>query len=180
MRHLAPSGLIALLFCGCAATAGEAPRGVSPDAAVTQTSSGYDIRLRRDPSSAVPLAGASAEQVWRLLPAVYDELGIPLRHIDPATRTLGNRSVTSSRVGGERIAAFLRCGSQGMGPGGTGGYQLRLSVLTTVEDREGGAAVRTEVNGTAAGATSASVTCASSGALERRVAERLQTLLETP
>jgi len=54
----------------------------------------------------------SVEQVWRVLPFVFDSLGIPVASMDPAKRTLGNESFrVRSRLKGTPLSKFIDCGT---------------------------------------------------------------------
>lgn len=122
------------------------------------------------------LLGASPEQVWGAIPAVYAALEIPAEIAEPAAFTYGTTRFTRSRLGGDRITRFLRCGSQGSGSGAlpVTAYRVRLSVISSVEPgtTAGTARLTTRVQGSATsveGTGSAMVGCSSTGELEQRI-----------
>src|SRR5262252_5823348 len=54
----------------------------------------------------------TVEQVWRVLPFVFDSLGIPIASMDPAKRTLGNEGFrVRARLKGQPLSKFIDCGS---------------------------------------------------------------------
>jgi hypothetical protein len=54
----------------------------------------------------------TVEQVWRVLPFVFDSLGVPIAQMDPAKRTLGNESFrVRARLKGTPLSRFIDCGT---------------------------------------------------------------------
>ncbi len=76
----------------------------------------------------VPIA-----QAWRVLPQIYDSLGIALTDIDPADHTLGNTGMKAYKhLGGVPLSTYLECGSTQAFPSADT-YQVQLSVRTSAE-----------------------------------------------
>jgi hypothetical protein len=123
------------------------------------------------------VVGAPAEAVWAALPKAYADLGIPVREISDATRTLGNARLTLSRRLGETpLSRYLECGSGLTGPFADR-YRVEMLIRTSVVPAEGGARVESYLEATARnpeGSSNTGVACASTNRLERAIAERVR------
>lgn len=178
MRPAAPLLLAALAAAACA-PAGRAPGTVpaGPEPQITETSSGISFRLRNDDTGATHHVGARADRVRALLPEVFRDLGVADAGMDRDGLVFGHRSITAPRVGGERAAAWVRCGNQsGAGPSAAAAYRTQLSVLVTIRPDGERTWVTTKVGGSArsvAGTSTEAVMCVSTGRLEKRVQELL-------
>ena len=178
MRRSAPLLLAALLACACAqaaGTPGTVPAGPEPQ--ITETSTGISFRLRNDDAGATHHVGARADRVRALLPQVFRDLGVPDAGMDRDGLVFGHRSITAPRVGGERPAAWVRCGTDsGAGPSAATRYRTRLSLLVTIRPEGERTWVTTQVSGSATpltGTSTDAVMCVSTGRLEKRVEELL-------
>jgi hypothetical protein len=120
---------------------------------------------------------APADRVRALLPEVFRELGVADAGMDREGLVFGNRSITTPRVGGERLTHWVRCGNQGgAGPSAVTAYRTALSLLVTIRPDGERTWVTTQVGGSAtpmAGAGSDAVMCVSTRRLEKRVQELL-------
>jgi hypothetical protein len=119
------------------------------------------------------------DQVWRVLPAVYESLEIPVDQMDTATRVIGNQSLKARRrLGGAPLTRFFDCGrTQGGANAET--YELHLSILTRVtQDALEVTTVSTAIQATGRPISFAGdpVRCTSTGALESRIIEALKAL----
>lgn len=172
---------LALIACAPAApSTGSAPRPPR----VLATGDGAYIDVGSDNAGSSTRVSASTEQVWAILPEVYRELGIEVGTSDPSSRLLGNQQITASRrFAGEPLTNLLRCGTTATGAPIASTYRIRMSVLTNLQPvsaTETG--VRTVVQATAtnnAGVSTDPVACASTGALEERIATEVQARLGT-
>lgn len=121
----------------------------------------------------------SAQRAWEVLPLVYAELEIPIRLQQQASRLIGNTGFETRRViGGQRASRYLNCGNASGGPNADT-FRLTISVVTQVhEGGDGNARLETRLTANAASVTYAGtvVTCSTTGALERHIAERVQEL----
>lgn len=169
--------LAALLLAGCAAPAAVSTPGqphtvrvVGPTGGLTTlaTSPGEEFGRRR--------VARAAERVWSALPAVYAGLAIPVAQRDDGARLLGNPGLRLRRqLGGVPLTRYLDCGRAQGGPSAET-YEVTLAVATRVEaDGEGASVVSTGVQATARPVNFAGgeVRCASTGALEARIAGAL-------
>lgn len=174
MRPIAPLVLAALLAGACApAGTGPATAPAGPEPQITETSTGISFRLRNDDPGAAHHVGAHADRVRAVLPEVFRELGVADAGMDREGLVFGSRSITTLRVGGERLTSWVRCGNQGgAGPSAATAYRTQLSLLVTIRPDGEQTWVTTQVGGSAtpmAGAGSEAVMCVSNGRLEKRV-----------
>lgn len=180
------TGILLLALTGCgAASAGPATSAPSGPARHIETGTGTEIVLSPEgPAAPVPLA-ATADQVFAVLPAVYEEVGIPVRSVDTPARTPGNqRFVTSRRVGEMTMDKLLRCGAGITSAPTAMTHRITMRVLTSVlPGTSGGSRLQTLVEATAAsneGTSTSQVAFASTGVLEARIAALAKARLGQP
>lgn len=141
--------------------------------------SGGVLRVRSD-GAKVSTLNYPLERVWRVLPSVFDSLGIPLTDLDPAQHSLGNSGMkVHKQLGKTSLVKFLDCGS-GQGFPSAETYDIQMSVRTHVEpSADGGASVSTLVE--AAGRPMAFageyVRCSTKGELESRIVDGVKAQL---
>lgn len=119
------------------------------------------------------------EEVWRVLPAIYDSLGIPVDRIEREKHILGNTGFKlRRRLGGVSLTRYLDCGDAQGGPSAET-YEVHLSVLTELQPTASGTAAATVVQATARPVTFVGehTPCKSTGGLEKAVAKLLGDLL---
>ena len=81
----------------------------------------------------------SVEQVWRVLPFVFDSLGIPIAAMDPAKRTLGNETYrVHGRLKGTPLSRFIDCGSSTQIGPNADNYDVVLTLTAQVHPAEAG------------------------------------------
>jgi hypothetical protein len=151
-------------------------RNSEPTPRAEETSTGFTFRINAQVTAVEHPLAAPADSVWAALPEVLREMGIAPQMNAAGDRTIGNQRITTRRIAGDRADNYVRCGNQGAGPSAMAAMRVRLSLLTTVRP-EGDTRSRlfTEVTGTATpveGSGSATL-CASTGALEKKLAEAL-------
>ena len=160
------------LVAGCA-TAASPPAGAGSPGSISSTETGGMIRMGQDSRAVSVSLDASPDQVWAALPGIYEQLGIQAEMREEATRTIGTRSFSGSRIDGKRTTDFVRCGNQGSGPSSGAMYRTRLLITTRVmATRDGKTDLVTEVGGTATpveGTSTGQIACASTGDLEQRI-----------
>lgn len=170
--------VFALLSLGCATSSG-APADVAPErvTVVTAGLGSMDVRSTADAAGSY-WADAPVDQVWAVLPQIYEELGVPLAMHDAVRKRIGNSSFRARRIGGKRLSQYLRCG--GSGPTATPNadrYQVTMSLTTRLSDAsEGGTAISTVVGATARprDVGGSVVNCASTGRLEEQISEMVK------
>ena len=123
---------------------------------------------------------APIEQVWRVLPAVFDSLGVAVSTVDQAQHVIGNDALkVRQRLGKAPLSRYLDCGQTQIGPNADS-YDVVLTLLVQLQPNGvGSTTLLSTVEATArpiAYAQSASA-CASKGALESRLTTLIQTLL---
>ncbi|HEX5725691.1 MAG TPA: hypothetical protein VFX98_09525 [Longimicrobiaceae bacterium] len=191
----AAAGLLALAACG-PATTGTTPQrstttislpasgsqgvGATGTALGTGTTS---ITSYNEVGPVLTRLQASPDEVWRILPVVYQVARIPLGTLDTSERLLGNRKLTVTRqLNGEPLSRIVNCGTSGMGSNVADTYRVVLYVESRVRAVEGGASLETTVQGQATqpAVSSPPVQCYSTGQLERMIAREVQNRLLNP
>jgi hypothetical protein len=113
------------------------------------------------------------DKAWAVVPAVYGEIGIEPTLVDSKQHVFGNAGASYRRkLGAQRLSRYFDCGSTA-GISNADDYDLLIRVITQIIPAAGElSAVRTQVEATGhATATSGQVVrCASTGALEERIA----------
>ncbi len=137
--------LFSLLLIAVAAACATTPAGsTGAPQPQTVTVAGSNSTLRVDGgASATGMATLpySVEQVWRVLPFVFDSLGIPIVSMDPAKRTLGNEAFkVRVRLKGTPLSRFIDCGtSTQIGPNADN-YDVVMTLTAAVTPAEAGSA----------------------------------------
>lgn len=126
-----------------------------------------------------PLTG-TADSAWRVLPAVYASLDLPVHERDEAGRRLGACWIrVRLRLSGVPLSRYLDCGELRNVPNADR-MEIELLVLSRVkQDAQGGTTLSTFVLATAGESAGSSnrIWCLSTGALESRIREAVQRLL---
>ncbi len=130
-----------------------------------------------------PIRG-NRDSIFVALEAAFAELKIPVESRDPKYGLLRNLNAEfSRRLGGEPMSKYLDCG-RGFSGNNADFYRISLAISSWVEPATGEPArlvVAIAASGRdPAGSRSAYSACTSRGALERRIAERVQARLATP
>lgn len=176
-RPLLALPLLALLSLACASSSTEAPRpGQQETNLNVQMRSGQgslNLRTSDEVDVVHDTVPGEAGDLFSLLPAVYDELGVPITSVNPAATTLGALQVRArGDFAGERISRWFDCGTSITGDIADQ-RQINVTVLTQVESLEsaGGSGVSTHVRAyaTQAGRSGNRTDCQSRGRLERRI-----------
>ena len=170
--------LVAFLLAGCAGGAG--PEG-GPGArrpVIAQGESGQYLEFPTDTRAIGADVPLSPEEAWPRLIEAYRALELPVATVENDGMRLGNPNFTvRNRIGGLRAARAFDCGR------GRGGamvaelYPVHVSLHTRLAPAgAGGTRVETVLIGVAqdaGGNSTNAISCSSTGALERRIAERL-------
>ena len=117
--------------------------------------------------------------VWRVLPGVYEQLGIPVATTNPQTYRVGNIGYEVQRVDGKRMNSYLDCGMSRGGPIANS-HQVTLTVVTKLEEVSADLTkMTTLVSGTAVHRSTAGypVSCRSREKLEELIADRVTEIL---
>ena len=182
----APSARIALalLMLGtlgaCASPGPGATARTTPERVMVEGGSYGGIELFTEPGSSERTIQVKSADVWAILPAVYEQLQIPLTLSNPGTKELGNRGYRARRIEGSRMSKYFSCGT-GMLGALADQYHITLSVVTRLTaEAGGGTKILTTVDaiGQPRATAGASLRCESNGVLELRVAQLVSEMSE--
>jgi hypothetical protein len=168
-----------LLLAGCASSSTAPPasqtvRIVDAGGGATQLS----VSPSSDPS--IVALSSAAEDVWRVLPAVFEIVGIPVTERNSNHRTIGNPGHRVRRqMAGVRLGEYVDCGRmQGMPSSDT--YELTLSVITRVvpaENRTSTLQTTVRATGQPLNFASSSVNCWTTRKLETRIGDLVKQMV---
>jgi hypothetical protein len=122
---------------------------------------------------------APLAEVWRVLPAAYESLNIPVSTVDTATGVMGNSGFNvRRRLGTVPLIRLIDCGTTQGGPSAET-YDIRLTVTTRVTAVDGGTRLATTVEpmGKPAAFSGEYIRCSSMGTLESRLADAVKARL---
>lgn len=155
----------------------QARRGAGAREVIDQhESTGRYIQIVTETSSSSHTVAAPAHRVWTALHRVYEDLGVSLSLDDSANRRLGNTRFRQRRINGQRLSAFLDCGSGSGVASYANSYSVTMSLTTIIaEDADRRTIVQTQFNAVAEPrATSGNpLQCTSNGNLERTIVEKI-------
>ena len=176
--------LLAASLAACAKreATGRPPLGPTRDRVILTDEAGQRYRSTE---SAGPIEGevnAAVDAVWTALPAVYEALGIPLAHLDRASGQMGNKQIVrTGRLAGQRLSRSFDCGASMTGERADQG-RITASVITQVWKRpDGRTGIATTVVATMKpldGTSTAPTSCATTGWLEKEIAERVRGMVQ--
>lgn len=177
MRTATLLALVLASSCGPAGS-GPAPGAAIPPPSVTETGTGMDVVYSSSRSVVTDVVQATPEAAWAALPKAYADMGIPVREVSEASRTLGNsRLAISRRLGDTPLSRYLECGSGLTGPFADR-YRIEMLIRTSIVPADGGAVrVETYLEATGRnpeGSSNTGVPCASTQRLERDIAGRVR------
>lgn len=166
-------------FAGCSSTqsTGTVPEP-RPTTITSQSGSSVTIRTSVSDVNKVDTLWVNHARVWKVLPAVYGIMDIPIANYDAEKGIVGNAGLKLfRRLGKVPLTRYLDCGSTQVGPN-VESYEVMLSVLTIANPVPGDTSltvVHTSVDASARPMqfAGAHTQCRSKGALE---AQLLQTL----
>lgn len=125
----------------------------------------------------------SADSAWKVLPAVYERLELPIHERDEAARRLGACWIrVRQRLLGGPLSRYLQCGELRAIPNADR-MEIELLILSRVSrDASGGAILSTFVLATAGESAGSSnrIWCLSTGVLESRIRDAVQAALSAP
>lgn len=133
-------------------------------------------RLQVQSSLVTHHVDAPVEQVWAVLPVVFEELEIPLGFYEEDEMALGNREFNPKALGGTRMSRYLDCGASTTGRPFADAYQVEMFLTTRVDAvGEEKTRVRTELYATARARDTGGnrIQCPTKGTLERRISEMI-------
>lgn len=179
MSRVVSSAFRVAVTTACATAGAGSESSAGPGRARINTiGSEVENQLAGDGPAAVQAVPITPDQVWVALPGVCQALGITGSGADPSTRTYGNRKLLVRRsLGGQALSCYLRSGTNATGMPVAEMHRIQLSVTTSVQpSTTAGSEIETEVSASGQsveGTTVERVRCASTGALEARIAQLL-------
>ena len=188
MRRLAVLAVAALSAAatGCASSSSSDPIpqpatvNATRTVRVSQPQGVTAITLVSAISPGVAQVAAPIDTVWRVMPAVYDSLGIAIDRLDHAQRVIGNPSFkVRRRLGGVPLTRFFDCGRAQGGPSAET-YELTMTVLSELQSGTPGlTTATTTVRATARPVSfvGEGVVCSSTGKLEERIGDLIAAFL---
>lgn len=133
------------------------------------------VNLFRDRTAREITIAVPHEDAYLALPAAYQALGIEVQTRSDASRALGNeRLILRRRLGKTPLSSYIRCGSSGMTGDNADSYEVTMLVTTQALPGEVGRtrlATRVEATARPMGVSGSPVDCASTGKLERAIAD---------
>lgn len=184
MRRLASLCVVSVVACaGSNATPEASPAPVEQHVQIStagsQTSLGSSLNLVPSSGLTSHHFAAPIEQVWKVLPAVFDSLGVPVGLLDPRAHAIGNNGFkVRGKLGKVGLARYIDCGTTQIGPNAES-YDITLTLTTTLSSTPDGATAMS-MNLLASAKPMAfgqdAFPCSSKGALEKRVTDLVTTL----
>jgi hypothetical protein len=177
LARLAPtlaSGLLLIAAAACASSPGaDTDERAAPTRQVLRVGSTAAVEMYTEAGIGESVIMAPSEAVWEVLPAVFEQLEIPVNRRDVRVPELGNLGYQARRVEGRRMGNYIDCGTNLSGQLANL-YEIQLSILTRLADGpEGTTVVTTTVDayGEPRSTSGNQVHCQSREVLEKRVAE---------
>lgn len=162
--------VVSIFAAGCASmTSGDVGGGMPA------TVGGPETRVEETLPSVLAFPRASVDDLWRVLPAAFQALGIPAGIMDPQARVYGNSSVTETTVAGKATRDLFRCAaSSGLS---VGQYRVQFGISAQPRkalDRGSELFVQTLAFGRLVSASRSGTThCVSNGTLELKLKEQM-------
>jgi hypothetical protein len=177
MTRVAPRCAKILLLAVLSACASSGSTGSTSARPATQTIGRGDIGtlvVSSGASAEVAKVSQAADAVWRIMPSVFDSLGVPITDMDPARKEIGNAGYRiRNRLGKVSLSRYIDCGSTQIGPNADN-YDVVLTVMAVVTaDGPTAATITTRVEAQARPATynQQYSRCSSKGGIEARIAD---------
>ena len=130
LRPLIP---LVLLTSGACASSGTAAVGAAPVMPSIGMAGSID-RLNISAGSGPNLNAldATPDAIWRVLPAAFDSVGVPVTRLDAAGKVIGNNGFKiRQRLGKVALSRYIDCGETQIGPNADS-YEVYLTVLVQV------------------------------------------------
>jgi len=184
MRRMLLLGLLASAAC---AGSGPTPDSSPAEQHVTVPSASDRGGGGGAALNVVPTSGLSTHQlaypvdaVWKMLPAVFDSLNVPVGLLDPTTHIIGNRGFKlRGKLGKVPLGRYIDCGTTQIGPNAES-YDITLTLTTALRPQAGGGTTMTvdmEASAKPLAFAQEPFRCSTKGALERRVVDLTNALL---
>ena len=128
-RFVLAAATIAL--AGCARNTDLAPVGTDSQVVTIASGAGtQSLRIRQDDPSNQRVLELPLDAVWRVLPAVYDSLGVSITTVNPSMRVIGAEGAKVRRsLKGVPLSRYFDCGTTQIGANADE-YEITLTLLT--------------------------------------------------
>jgi hypothetical protein len=177
MRRVLIAGLTSALACaGSTPTPGATP--VEQRVVIPNTPGSLTV----SPTSGLSTHEfpASVDRVWKIMPAVFDSIAVPVAVLDVQTHTIGNGGFKlRGKLGKVGLGRYIDCGTTQIGPNAES-YDITLTLTTTLTATGGGATAMTidlEASARPLAFAQEPFRCETKGNLERRVTDLTTALL---
>ncbi len=167
----------------CCAACSSSGGGPTPARPATQTMGSADVgtvTITNATTADVSHFAFSVDAVWRVMPSVFDSVGIPITLLDQASHSIGNQGYKlRGRLGKVTLSRLLDCGNTQIGPNADT-YDVFLSVVTTIQaEGAAGSKLSTLVDAKARPITynQGYSNCASRGGIEIKIADLVKARL---
>jgi hypothetical protein len=175
MKHVRLASACLFTFAACASsTGGPTVSSTQQTETFVSGASQYDVSSKEEKDVMEQTILAPIDTAWRALPGVFLELDIEPGTIDQKTHVISNTSFVVRRsLGGQSLSRYVNCGSTISGPSAN---QMKVTMSLVVQvvatDSNSVSKLRSQVDGWGVdeGVSSQRVHCASTGALEERIA----------
>ena len=166
--------LTAAAYCLSACASSSSTSTARP---ATQTVSGGaagSMTIANSTSSDVVHLAFTPDAVWRIMPSVYDSLGVTVSTMDQARKSIGNPGYKiRQKLGKAPLSRYIDCGASQIGPNADS-YDVMLSVMSTVTPEGAQGAVLTTIVEAQAKPVTYSQgysRCSSKGGIEKRISD---------
>jgi hypothetical protein len=174
-----PILIVSVALLAACASGGNTPMGGSERTIHLADGTGGFLRMSGSDARLATVA-APMDKVWRVLPGIYDSLGIKLTDLDPKTHLLGNSGMKAHKsLGNTSLAKYIDCGST-QGFPSADSYDIQMSVRTQIDSAAGGGTTvgtLVEASGRPMAFAGEAVRCTSTGQLETRISEAVKAQL---
>jgi hypothetical protein len=192
-RSLHRTAVAAVLAAGCVtgcatghSTTPAEDVAVTPNTVRIETpgSAAMEARTVAEDRSVVTTIKTTPEIAWAKLPAVFNDLQIPVAGYVDAARQISAKNVrVRGHLGRIRMSQIVTCGSDMTGDDKANTYEVALDVISSVKPADGGqAAITTMVTANARpmAVSGDPVRCVTTGSLEKRIATAVLVKSATP
>ncbi|MEA3244625.1 MAG: hypothetical protein U9Q74_00570 [Gemmatimonadota bacterium] len=172
--------LVGAAACASSSTVGGSTRPVSQDISIGAGGSGDRLTIAPSSGPNVNTLDFAPDRVWKVLPAAFDSVAVPIAHLDPATKTIGNEGFKiRQRLGKVSLSRYFDCGTTQIGPNADS-YDVFLTVMVQVQAAGTGSKLVTNVEASARPITfsQAYSRCSSRGSLEARLLDAIKAQLK--
>jgi len=129
--RFAPTLTLLVTTAGMAACASGGAGTAAARTPITQSVGVGSDRLTISPGGGpnINTLDFSPDKVWRILPAAFDSISVPVNHVDPASKSIGNSGFKiRQRLGKTPLSRFIDCGQTQIGQNADG-YDVYIVLM---------------------------------------------------